>query len=84
MENVIALVGLAALLTLTLPIALGLVWLLLEETFRLLPGAPRKARHAHEVAGQSAKPAWVFLPQDAATAAHRRKSPRAFQAGLGR
>jgi len=74
MDNVMALAGLAALLTLTLPIALGLVWLLMEGTFRLLPGAPRTTRSAPSEMAQGVKPAWALPPQAAATAAYRKKS----------
>ncbi len=46
MENIMALTGLIAVTLLSLPVALGLVWLGLFGAFRLLPNSPRRVRAA--------------------------------------
>ncbi len=54
MENVKELAELAAVMALSLPLALGLVWLGLLSAFQLLPRPPRHvapARPAHDILG---------------------------------
>ncbi len=46
MDNLIALGGLAAVMVLALPLALGLDWLCLRGAFLLLPDSPRRVRIA--------------------------------------
>ncbi len=70
------LTALAAVMALSLPLALGLVWLCLLGAFHLLPHARRRLRAAASPALGTAGPEWA--------ATHSKGLPRAFQAGLDR
>jgi hypothetical protein len=84
MEYLIALGGLVAVMALSIPIALGLVWLCLAAAFRFLPsraGAPpKRVSAASRIAVPRVRTAWTPV-QNAATA---KGLPQAFQAGLHR
>ena len=77
MENVMELAELAAVMVLSLPLALGLVWLSLLGAFQLLPNSPRRVRAAPRPAPEvSGGLRWAV--------AHSKALPPAFRAGLDR
>ncbi len=77
MENVMELAELAAVMVLSLPLALGLVWLSLLGAFQLLPNSPRRVRAAAQSAPEvSGGLRWAM--------GHCEGLPRAFKAGLNR
>ena len=76
MESVMALAGLAAVMLLSLPLALGLVWLALLGTFHLLPNSPRRVRAAACPAAEAPGRRWAVV--------HSKGLPRAFGAGPDR
>jgi hypothetical protein len=76
MENIMALTGLIAVTLVSLPVALGLVWLGLVGAFRLLPNAPRCVRAAARPTALAAGFRWAVV--------NSKGLPRAFRAGLER
>ncbi len=76
MDNVMAMAGLAGVMALSLPLALGLVWLCLLGAFHLLPHSPRSVRAAAVPVFGAAAFRWAV--------AHSKGLPRAFKAGLDR
>ncbi len=70
------LTALAAVMVLSLPLALALVWLCLLGAFHLLPQAPRRLRAAASPALGAVGLKWAVT--------HSKGLPRAFRAGLDR
>ncbi len=76
MDTVMAMAGLAAVMALSLPLALALMWLCLFGAFHLLPHSPRRGRAAARLVFGAAAFRW--------SGAHSKGLPRAFKAGLDR
>ncbi len=75
MDTVMGMAGLAAVMVLSLPLALALVWLCLFGAFHLLPHSPRRVRGT---AGPIFRAAFRW-PR-----AQSKGLPRAIKAGLDR
>lgn len=76
MDTVMAMAGLAAVMALSLPLALALMWLCLFGAFHLLPHSPRRVRVAAGPVFGAAAFRWPV--------AHSKGLPRAIKAGLDR
>jgi hypothetical protein len=76
MDTVMAMAGLAAVMALSLPLALAVMWLCLFGAFHLLPHSPRRVRAAAGPVFRTAAFRWP--------GAHSKGLPRAFKAGLDR
>ena len=76
MENIMALTGLIAVTLLSLPVALGLVWLGLLGAFRFLPNSPRRVQAVARPAPLATGLRWAVV--------NSKGLPRAFRAGLNR
>ncbi|MBI3670402.1 MAG: hypothetical protein HY237_11550 [Acidobacteria bacterium] len=84
MENLTGLGAMATVMALSISLALGLVWLCLAGTFRLLPARtdriPPRLAATSRIAARRAKPSWV----SAQSAVVAKGLPGAAQAGLDR
>ena len=76
MDTVMAMAGLAAVMALSLPLALALMWLCLFGAFHLLPHSPRRVRGTAGPVFGAAAFRWP--------GAHSKGLPRAIKALLDR